>query len=194
MLLKGDNMKATFALLANNDLENYAKKLMLKAQNIGKLGFESCRLPFHVSLKQPFDILNIDSIEEYFDSFVKSINPVTIHFTELDLYKANIMGTDSGVLSIKAERSQHLDELQKRLFAQLNKKFGECKACYDDDYVFHMTISYGLAPSIQYDKVFNELKKYDYNFESVFSQLGLFYYEDLKPGAYFCYKKTDIIL
>jgi len=186
-------MKATFVLLANNDLENYAKKLVLKAQNIGKLGFEACRLPFHLSLKQPFDILNIDSIEKYFDSFAKTINPVTIHFTELDLYKANIMGNDSGVLSIKAEKTQQLGELQKRLFTELNEKFGECKAEHDDDYVFHMTISYGLASSEQYDKVFNELKAGHYDFESVFSQLGLFYYEDFKPGAYFCYKKTDII-
>jgi 2'-5' RNA ligase len=186
-------MKAAFVLLANNDLENYAKKLVLEAQNIGKLGFEACRLPFHVSLKQPFDIPNIDSIEEYFDSFVKTINPVTIHFTELDLYKANIMGNDSGILSIKVERTHYLDNLQKRLFAELNEKFGECKAEHDDDYVFHMTISYGLAPSEQYDKVFNVLKVHNYNFESVFSQLGLFYYEDFKPGAYFCYKKIDII-
>jgi 2'-5' RNA ligase len=111
-------MKATFALLANNELENYAKKLVLKAQNIGKLGFEACRLPFHVSLKQPFDIPDVDSIEEYFDSFVKTISPVTIHFTELDLYKANIMGNDSGVLSIKAERTQQLDKLQKIFFAE----------------------------------------------------------------------------
>jgi 2'-5' RNA ligase len=186
-------MKATFVLLANNDLENYAKKLVLKAQNIGKLGFEACRLPFHVSLKQPFDIPNVDGIEEYFDGFVRSTSPITIHFTELDLYKANIMGIDSGVLSIKAERTQQLDELQKRFFVELNKKFGKCKADHDDDYVFHMTISYGLAPSEQYDKVFNELKGQNYNFESVFSQLGLFYYEDFKPGAYFCYKKADII-
>jgi len=185
-------MKATFVLLANNDLENYAKKLVLKAQNIGKLGFEACRLPFHVSLKQTFFIPSVESIEEYFDSFVKTLSSVTIHFTELDLYKANIMGNDSGVLSLKAERTKELDELQKRFFSELNSKFGECKADHDDDYVFHMTICYGLAPPAQYDKVYNELKGQDFNFESVFSQLGLLYYEDIKPGAYFCYKKADI--
>ena len=186
-------MKAVFALLANNDLENYAKKLALRAHNIGKLGFEACRLPFHVSLKQPFDIPNVDTTEEYFDDFAKSISPVAIHFTGLDLFKANIMGNDSGCLLIKAERTPQLDELQKRFFAELSEKFGECKAEHDDDYVFHMTIAYGLAPAVQYDKVFNGLKGNDYNFESVFSQLGLFYYEDIKPGAYFCYKKADII-
>jgi 2'-5' RNA ligase len=186
-------MRATFVLLANNDLENYAKKLVLKAQNIGKLGFEACRLPFHVSLKQTFAIPSVESIEEYFDGFVKTLKPVTVHFTELDLYKAKIMGIDSGAISIKAERTPQIDELQKRFFAELNNKFGECKAEYDDDYVFHMTICYGLASPEQYDKVFNVLKVHNYNFESVFSQLGLFYYEDVKPGAYFCYKKTDII-
>jgi 2'-5' RNA ligase len=186
-------MRATFVLLANNDLENYAKKLVLKAQNIGKLGFEACRLPFHVSLKQTFEIPSVESIEKYFDGFVKTLRPVTVHFTELDLYKANIIGIDSGVISIKAERTPQLDELQKRFFTELNNKFGECNAEHDDDYVFHMTICYGLASPEQYDKVFNELKVHNYNFESVFSQLGLFYYEDFKPGAYFCYKKTDII-
>jgi 2'-5' RNA ligase len=186
-------MKTAFALLANNDLENYAKKLALKAHNTGKLGFEACRLPFHVSLKQPFDIPDIDSIEEYFDSFVKTIKPITVRFTELELYKTNIMGNDSGVLSIRAERTRQLDALQKRFFAELNNKFGECKAEHDDDYVFHLTICYGLAPAAQYEKVFNELKNNNYNFESVFSQLGLFFNEEEKPGAYFCYKKTDII-
>jgi len=186
-------MRATFVLLANNDLDNFAKKLVLKAQNIGKLGFEACRLPFHVSLKQTFEIPSVESIEEYFDSFVKTLKPVTVRFTELDLYKAKIMGIDSGVISIKAEREPQLDELQKRFFAELNSKFGECKAEHDDDYVFHMTICYGLAPQAQYDKVFNELKGNDYNFESVFSELGLLYYEEVKPGAYFCYKRTAII-
>jgi len=185
-------MKATFVLLAGNDLDNYAKKLVLKAQEIGRLGFEACRLPFHVSLKQPFEIKNLNSIEEYFDCFVKSIRPVTVHFTELDLYKANIMGNDSGVLSLKAERTWQLDDLQKTFFTELNEKFGECKAEHDDDYVFHMTISYGLAPASQYEKVFNELKNDNYNIESVFNQLGLLYYEDFKPGAYFCYKRADI--
>ena len=42
-------------------------------------------------------------------------------------------------------------------------------------------------------KVFNELKGDNYNFESVFNQLGLFFYEDFKPGAYFCYKKAYFI-
>jgi 2'-5' RNA ligase len=187
-------MKAAFVLLANNELENYAKKLALKAHNTGKLGFEACRLPFHVSLKQPFDIPDVDSIEEYFDSFVKTIKPVTVRFTELDLYKANIMGNDSGVLSIRAERTRQLDDLQKRFFAELNDRFGECKAEHDDDYVFLLTICYGLATAVQYEKVFNELKNDNYNFESVFSQLGLIYIEELKHGAYFCYKKADIFL
>jgi len=186
-------MRATFVLLAGNELENYAKKLALKAHEIGRLGFEACRLPFHVSLKQTFEIQNLNSIEEYFDSFVKSLKPVTVHFTELDLFKAKIMGNDSGVLSLRAERTRELDELQKRFFRELNERFGECKAEHDDDYVFHMTISYGLASSPQYDKVFNELKNDNYNFDSVFNQLGLLYYEAVEPGKYFCYKRADIL-
>ena len=47
-------MKATIVLIADNDAENYGRKLMLEANRYGKMGFEMARLPQHVSLKQPF--------------------------------------------------------------------------------------------------------------------------------------------
>ena len=49
-------MKATIVLIADNDAENYGRKLMLEAHRYGKIGFEMARLPQHVSLKQPFVI------------------------------------------------------------------------------------------------------------------------------------------
>lgn len=47
-------MKATIVLIADNDVENYGRKLMLEANRYGKMGVEMVRLPQHVSLKQPF--------------------------------------------------------------------------------------------------------------------------------------------
>jgi len=64
-------MKATIVLIANNDAENYGRKLMLEAHKIGDMGFEMARLPQHVSLKQPFSIPSLDEMEVFFDEFAK---------------------------------------------------------------------------------------------------------------------------
>ncbi|SCN26293.1 hypothetical protein N3C_2766 [Clostridium sp. N3C] len=76
-------MKATIVLIANNETSNLASKLLLEANKIGKLGFEMTRLPFHLSLKQPFIINNLDEFESFFDAYSKILKPVTIHFKEL---------------------------------------------------------------------------------------------------------------
>lgn len=47
-------MKATIVLIADDDAENFGRKLMFEANKYGKMGFEMARLPQHVSLKQPF--------------------------------------------------------------------------------------------------------------------------------------------
>ena len=57
-------MKATIVLIADNEAENYGRKLMLKAHRAGGMGFEMARLPQHVSLKQPFAIESLEEAEE----------------------------------------------------------------------------------------------------------------------------------
>lgn len=72
-------MKATIVFIADNDAENYGRKLMLKANRHGKMGFEMARLPQHVSLKQPFAIRFViynttagcDVLECIFSKFTK---------------------------------------------------------------------------------------------------------------------------
>lgn len=64
-------MKATIVLIADNDAENYGRKLMLEAHRYGKMGFEMARLPQHVSLKQPFAIPGLENMEVFFDGFGK---------------------------------------------------------------------------------------------------------------------------
>lgn len=64
-------MKATIVLIADNDAENYGRRLMLEAHRYGKMGFEMARLPQHVSLKQPFAIPSLENMEVFFDGFVK---------------------------------------------------------------------------------------------------------------------------
>ncbi len=58
-------MKDTRVLIAENDAENFGRKMMLEAHKYGKMGFEMARLPQHVSLKQPFNIPNLEEMKKY---------------------------------------------------------------------------------------------------------------------------------
>jgi 2'-5' RNA ligase len=189
-------MKATFVLIASNEVENMARKIMLEAHRKAELGFEMTRLPSHVSLKQPFHIENLEQIEQYFDEFVKTLKPVTVKLEHLICLPNNVLGYDSGVMMMVAEKSNELAELHCRLNRELEERFGCCHADYDgDEYKFHMTIALGGKPYEDYQKALDLLSKKKFNSEVVFDQLGLLYYDDdnIKPGTYFCYKKAVFI-
>lgn len=184
-------MKATIALIGDNHIENYGRKLMLQAHRIGDLGFEMARLPHHVSLKQPFLVPSLEEMEEFFDEFAKELRPVEVHFEELSVYPNNgISGNPSGCLSIRANSTPQLGQIQRELFQKLEERFGPCPANFDNDYVFHMTIALGKAPFENYQKAYEALSKQSYKQSFIFNHLGLFYYDDdnICPGTYFCYK------
>lgn len=188
-------MKATIVLIAENDAENFGRKMMLEAHKHGQMGFEMARLPQHVSLKQPFVIPNLEEMEEYFDSFVKELSPIDIEFEDMDVFPSNVLGgVPSGVMSLRVKETQQLVDAQKRLNEGLVEKFGPCPAEHDDDYIFHMTFAIGGAGYEDYEKAYEEMKKYDYKKCFKFSKLGLLYYDDdnIKPGTYFCYKVCNI--
>lgn len=187
-------MKATIALIANDQGENFGRKLMLSAHQAGNLGFEMARLPQHVSLKQPFCIPNLEVFEEFFDVFAKNVKPVSIKFTDLSAFPSNVLGYDSGCIFLNGETSDELLKLQRNLFDKLEDKFGKCPADHDEDYIFHMTVAIGGGAYENYEIALSELKKLDYKKEFIVDKLGLFYYDDdnIKPGSYFCYKVVTI--
>jgi 2'-5' RNA ligase len=183
-------MKATIVLIASDEIENYGRKLMFEAHKAGSLGFEMARLPQHVSLKQPFVIPSLKEIEEFFEEFVKKLKPVHIKFKHLNVYPSNVLGYESGCMSIEVEKTSELNLTQRKLFKKLEERFGPCPAEHDYDYIFHMTIAIGGASYDCYEKSYAEMVKKDYNKECIFNKLGLLYYDDdnFKPGTYFCYK------
>lgn len=188
-------MKATIVLIADNNAENFGKRMMLEAHKYGKMGFEMARLPQHVSLKQPFAIPNLEDMEEFFDSFVKDLSPFDIEFVGMDVFPSNVLGgVQSGCMSLRVKETSELVEAQRRLNDGLYEKFGPCPAEHDDDYVFHMTFAIGGASFVLYQKAYDELVKQDYKKCFRFSKLGLLYYDDdnIVPGTYFCYKICDI--
>ena len=188
-------MKATIVLIADNNAENYGRKLMLKAHNYGKMGFEMARLPQHVSLKQPFAIPSLEDMEVFFDGFAKLLCPFDIEFVGMDVFPSNVLGgAESGCMSLRVKETPQLVNVQKRLNEELYKIFGPCPAEHDSDYVFHMTFAIGGADYNSYQRVYSELIMSDYNRTFRFNKLGLLYYDDdnITPGKYFCYKVCDI--
>ncbi|MDE5555346.1 MAG: 2'-5' RNA ligase family protein [Muribaculaceae bacterium] len=188
-------MKATIVLIADNDAENFGRKLMLDAHRCGKMGFEMARLPQHVSLKQPFAIPGLDEMEHFFDKFAKTLSPIDVQFVNMELFPSNVLGgVESGCLSLRVKDTPQLKNAQQSLNEELTKAFGPCPAEHDDDYIFHMTFAIGGSPFDNYQRAYDELKNMDFNQTFKFSKLGLFYYDDdnITPGSYFCYKVCDI--
>lgn len=102
-------MKATIFLVAENDAENYGRKLMLEANRHGKMGFEMARLPQHVSLNQPFAIPSLENMEVFFDRFAKELCPFDIEFVDMDIFPSNVLGgVESGCMSLRVKTTPQL--------------------------------------------------------------------------------------
>lgn len=188
-------MKATIVLVGNTDAQNYGGKILLEAHKLAKTGFEMTRLPFHVSLKQPFLMHDLKEFENFFDKFAKTVNAMEIPFEEMVLSpNSSIGGTPSGCLALRAARIEELDILQRRFFYELTEKFGPCPAEHDDDYIFHMTLAVGNAPYENYTQAYQNLKTKPIPKQLVFDKIALFYYDDdsIAAGTYFCYKSYDL--
>ncbi len=188
-------MKATIVLIADNDAENYGRKLMLEAHRYGRMGFEMARLPQHVSLKQPFAVPGLEAMEAFFDRFAKELCPFDIEFVDMDIFPSNALGgAESGCMSLRVKETPQLADAQKKLNEELFKTFGSCPAEHDNDYIFHMTFAIGGADYESYQKAYDELRKSDYKQTFRFRKLGLLYYDNdnIAPGTYFCYKVCDI--
>ncbi|MDE5839247.1 MAG: 2'-5' RNA ligase family protein [Paramuribaculum sp.] len=188
-------MKATIVLIADNDAENFGRKLMLEAHKYGKMGFEMARLPQHVSLKQPFVIPSLEKMEIFFDNFITKLNPFDIEFEDINLFPSVVLGgIKSGCLSLRVKETAQLRDAQKYLNESLNQTFGPCPAEHDNDYIFHMTFAIGGAPFESYKTAYDSIKHIDFKQKFRFNKIGLFYYDDdnITPGTYFCYKISDL--
>lgn len=185
-------MKATIVCLADDKLSNLGSLLLLKANEISSVGYEMTRLPFHVSLKQPFEVKNLKTAEDFFDEFAKSFRLIEFTFEKLSVFRSRLGGLDTGGISISIYNDQ-LKKLQDELFTELKNKIGQCPAEHDSDYIFHMTIAIGKENYENYEKAYETMKNQIPKDKFVLYKLALFIYTDDKiiPGTYFCYKISD---
>jgi hypothetical protein len=95
-------MKAAIALLANNQVQNYARRIVYELERESRIDFMGSLLPAHVSLKQPFAFEEMSRLESYFDLLAAQIRPFQIvldeiYYTEWEGYgilRINVVETD----------------------------------------------------------------------------------------------------
>jgi 2'-5' RNA ligase len=172
-------VKATFALLADNRVHNLVRKLSWDIHQAYHTGIDVCRLPPHVSLKQPFDISNLDALATYMAEFAASVNSFEVELTKLELVAANIDGMETGILWLNVQETDALRGLHNRLNQELTARFGSVPAAFDGaDYHFHMTVAIGGVPIEAYRKIVNEFSDQLKALQFTIQELVMFVYDE----------------
>ena len=184
-------MKATFALRADNQIHNLVRKLSWDIHQKYRTGIDVCRLPPHISLKQTFDISDLDALSDYMTELAQSIKPFRARLTYLELIDATIDGLESGILWLNAEETDFLRGLHNRLNEELTARFGNVPAEYDGaDYHFHMSVAIGGQPIATYRMILDEFKDRLENLQYTVRELVMFVYDERSDvnAGYMTYK------
>jgi len=186
-------MKATFALLADTDVHNLIQKLAWEFHQNYRTG--TLRLPPHVSLKQPFRVVNLVAMEGYMDSFARSIQPFDVILTRLDVVSSLYEGIEYGILWADVQESAALRGLHNRLNNELTRHFGPVPAEHDgESYHFHMTVMIGGQPIEVYRRFVSELENPILDRSFTVRELAMFIYDEPlgQDSEYLCYKILPI--
>jgi len=188
-------MKATFALLANPEVHNFIRKLSWDIHQKYRSGTHHASLAPHISLKQPFRILDLIALEQYMDELTKSIQPFEVTLTELQTIPVFYDGIEYGILWVEIEENKILRELHDRLNGGLNLRFGNTSADFDrETYRFHMTVMMGGQLMEICRKYEDEFEHKKVNMHYTVRELAMFVYDEpMGPhGDYLCYKVLPI--
>lgn len=179
-------MKATFALLANNEIHNLVRNLSWDIHQKYRTGIDVTRLPPHISLKQPFDVSDLGALEKYMVELAGTITPFEVRLTELQLVDIAIEGLDTGLLWLNVQETELLRQLHNRVNQELAALFGDTRAAFDGpQYHFHMTVTIGNQPVETYRKIMDEFSGRLKNLQYTVRELVMFVYDDtfsLKTG------------
>jgi 2'-5' RNA ligase len=180
-------MKAAIALLANREIQNYARRIVFDLNRKHGIRFLASLLPAHVSLKQPFSFDSMEKLEKYFDRLAEDIEPFVV---ELDrVYHTQWSGY--GILGLDVRETDVLRELHNRINAELDDLFEDTSAPHDgDSYHFHLTIELGSVEAEDvYGRYYEELDDKRVNLKFTAREIALFYYAgDPGAGSFMTYK------
>jgi 2'-5' RNA ligase len=185
-------MKAAIVLLADHNIQNAARKLVIDMSQRSDMLFYGSLLPAHISLKQPFAFEDLDELEAYFDSLAKRTAPVEI--TLEDIYYGEWPGT--AIIGYSVRETPLLRSLHNQLNVELLPLFKDTAAAHDgEDYRFHLTIELGtVGESNPYRDAFERIKDKKVNLTFTARSLGLFYYarDDYRVGSFTTYRISPL--
>jgi len=188
-------MKATFALLANREVSNWVRKLAWHIHEHYRTGTQHCRLPPHISLKQPFRIPDLTALEVYLNELAGSLEPFEVRLTKFQLVPIVFEGTEYGMLWLDVLETDYLRQLHTQLNHDLSQRFGNTQAEYDGSaYHFHMTVMLGGQPMDVYRRIYDEISGRSIPLNYTVEELALFVYDEpMGPnGEYLTYKIVPI--
>ncbi len=172
-------MKATFALLADSVTHNLVRKLAWDIHQKYRTDIDVCRLPPHISLKQPFDSLDLDALSEYMTELVQSLEPFQTRLTHLELIETTMDGFHTGILWLNVQETDFLRQLHERVNRELTERFGNARAEFDGaDYHFHLTVAIGGQPIETYRKIYDEFKDRLVNLSCTIREMVMFVYDE----------------
>ncbi|MBK9927723.1 MAG: 2'-5' RNA ligase family protein [Anaerolineales bacterium] len=184
-------MKATFALLANSDVHNYIRKLSWDIHQKYRTGTRHAALPPHISLKQPFHVPDLRTLDEYMDELAGSLQPFDVTLTELQAVPMLFDGTEYGILWAAVEETETLRELHHRINKDLSQRFGDVSADFDGDkYRFHMSVMMCGHLMEICNKYQGEIEYSKINLSYTAHELAMFVYDEPTGphGDQLCYK------
>jgi 2'-5' RNA ligase len=138
-----------------------------------------CRLPPHISLKQPFDIDDLDSLTEYMSELAQGLEPFQTLLTHLELIEATMDGFHTGILWLNVAETEFLRGLHNRVNEELTARFGNVPAEFDGaDYHFHITVAIGGQPIETYRKIVDEFNDRLVNLPCTVQEMVMFVYDE----------------
>lgn len=184
-------MKATFVLLADTEIHNLVRKLSWDIHQKYRTGIDVCRLPPHISLKQPFDVSDVDALSAYMTELAQGLEPFPTLLSHLELIETTMDGLHTGILWLNVQETEFLRGLHERVNRELTARFGNVPAEFDGaDYHFHMTVAIGGQPIEIYRTILDEFKDRLGNLHYTVQDLVIFVYDersDINAG-YMTYK------
>ncbi|MDD3052562.1 MAG: 2'-5' RNA ligase family protein [Candidatus Cloacimonetes bacterium] len=175
-------MRCTFALLLNDEIHNYVRKKAVQINRVSGNAFFGAILPPHISLKQPFTIEDIETVEKYFDIFSSSTMPVSISTGEIYLM--------DNVIGLKIESSSILKNIHFQINSELSDYCLDPTALHDgDSYKFHLTIAMSAYNLNAFQSAYDQIKDEKIKFNFIADRIVMFISEDDSfPDKYITYK------
>lgn len=185
-------MKAAIVLLADYEVQNFVRRMVVELNQKYQVSFFASHLPVHVSLKQPFSFENLGKLENYFDNLATRISPLEIKLN--GIYYSEWDGF--GILGLNVIETSSLRTMHNQINSELTNVVKDPSAPHDGkDYHFHMTIELGkVVGKNPYRDYFDHIQNKDIKLSFLAKEIALFYYPNEDTNFFFNYKTLPLHL